>query len=268
MMNLRFILISLSVVCFSNFAIAEDESPFDQESKGVARPVISVDSADIEALSKALKSNSEDLIVDRASKILAKDPDHLKALNALAVYYFKTKKYGMAKIIINRALAKNPKEPALHNNLAIIYLAEGDMRSAIQSFRQSLASGPYRLGTVNLSSILLENYDFKKAVGPLEDAYSEVRSDLGRGQSTAVDLANNYAVALMGSGDGSKAKRVFQTILESGSRDPEVYLNYAILQVDIMNDKKDGQKTLSKLQFMTDDAKILRQAQELESRAK
>jgi tetratricopeptide (TPR) repeat protein len=242
-------------------------SPFDSDARGVGRPVLTISKEETERLARALKANSEELMVDAASRILAKDPDHLEALNALAVHYFRQKKYGMAKILVNRALQKNPNQAALHNNMALIQLAEGDVRLALASFRESLKSGNYQTGALNLSSLLLKHRDFEKALRPLEEAYSKVRSDLRRGQGPAVDISNNYAVALLGTGESKKAKSVFEAIIEGGSRDPEVHLNYAILLVDVLKDKKDAQRVLSKLQFMTEDRGILRQVQELERRA-
>ena len=242
---------------------------FDEESKAVKKPDLSVSSEEYEALKTAVKRKSEKLVIDAASKILAKDSKDLKALNALGVFYFKANKTGMAKIIFNRALKDHGDERALHNNLALVYLAEDDLRSALTSFRKSISlSGKYQLGTLNLSSILIQHYDFRRALSPLEDAYDEVESDLRRGRGTAVDIANNYAVALMGTGEGRKAKRIFKKIIDGGSRDPDVYLNYAVLLVDLLGDKKDGQRILSKLQFMTEDKKILRLVGELEKRAK
>ena len=240
---------------------------FDEESKSVPKPDLSVSSAEYDKLKDAVKRKSEKLIVDAASRILAKDSKDLKALNALGVYYLKTFKSGMAKIIFNRALKDHPEERALHNNLALVYLAEDDLRSALSSFRKSIRSSKYQLGTLNLSSILIKHYDFRRALSPLEDAYDEVESDLRRGRETAVNIANNYAVALMGMDEGRKAKRIFNKIVDGGSRDPDVYLNYAVLLVDLLGEKKDGQRILSKLQFMTEDKEILRLVKELEKRA-
>jgi Flp pilus assembly protein TadD len=240
---------------------------FEQESKSIPKPDLSVSSEEMDRLKSAVKRNSEKLIIDAASKILAKDSKNLHALNALGVFYLNNYKTGMAKIIFNRALKDHPDERALHNNLALVYMAEKDLRSALSSFRRSIKSSRYQLGTLNLSTILIRHYDFRRALAPLEDAYDEIKSDLRRGRGKAVDIANNYAVALMGTGEGKKAKRIFDRIIDSGSRDPDVYLNYAVLLVDLLGEKKDGQRILSKLQFMTEDKKILRLVKELEKRA-
>ena len=107
---------------------------FDEEPKSIPKPDLSVSSDDYEKLRTAVKRKSEKLVVDAASRILAKDSKDLRALNALGVFYFKTKKTGMAKIIFNRALKDHPDERALHNNLALVYLSEDDVSDLHLSF--------------------------------------------------------------------------------------------------------------------------------------
>jgi len=187
------------------------------------------------------------------------------ALNVLAVHYFEDKKYGLAKIILKRALKDHPKEPALENNLGIIYLSEGEMALAIEQFRKSIADrADYRIGATNLSAIYLEYMDYKRSIAPLEESYKAVHSDVGRGDNDAVDVANNYGVALIGIGDNDKAEGVFSEIVAGSTRNPVPYLNYAILLVEVQNKKKDAVRVISKLKFMTDDRDILRRVDELE----
>ncbi len=226
-----------------------------------------ITSKEMDAFKDALKHGSEAQVVKTAAVILSKDQNNLTALNGLGVHYLEAKKYGLAKIIFDRALKAYPKEPALHNNLGVIALQEGDMREALESFRKSLLGGDYRLGASNIASIYLENKDYKRAVGPLEDAYEKLKGDVKKGERNAVEVASNYGVALMGVGRGDEAKDVFETIVQSGSRDAVAYLNYAILLTEVLDKKKDAQRILSKLQFMTEDKNILRRAEELERRA-
>ncbi len=128
------------------------------------------------------------------------------------MFYFEQKKYGLARILLNRAL-KTHKVPGLHNNLAIIFLAEEKQRPAIASLREAMSlKSSYAIGAANLGSIFVEYKDYKRAVDLLEDGYSAVKSDLKRG--VALDVANNYAVALAGTGDTSRAKDIYQNIIK------------------------------------------------------
>jgi Flp pilus assembly protein TadD len=240
----------------------------DAGSEAKAVPSLPV-SRDMERqLSEALKTRSEDKIVSAASQILGRNPNHLYALNSLAVLYYTQKKYSMAKLILKRAEKEHPQEPVIQNNLGVIALAEGDMRLALEIFKKIASAKNYSRGAANLSSILVGYGDYQGARAPLADAYKEVRSEIKGGNQVAMAVANNYAVALMGVGEGSESRRVFETLVESGVRSPEVHLNYAILLVEVLDKKNDAQKILSKIQFMTEDKKILNKVLELEKRAK
>lgn len=221
--------------------------------------------AEIEELSAALKKRSEPQLIKAAAAILSKNPTHLETLNAMAVYYFESKKFGMAKLLLKRAMKDHPNEPALFNNLGIIYLSEGETRLAIENFRKSIsAKADYKIGATNLGSIYLDYRDYKRSIAPLEEGYKAVRSDVRRGDTTAVEIANNYGVALMGTGENGKAEEVFSEIVSANSRNPTPYLNYAILLVEVQKKKNDAVRVLSKLKFMTDDREILRRVDELE----
>lgn len=230
-------------------------------------PAARIESAELKRLSDARKSKSESAIVKATSEILAKDSRNVEALNTLGVFYAETKRFGMAKTILRRALKDHPNVPALHNNLGVIYLTENEPQLALESFRKSIQlKSNYRIGASNLASIYLEHRDYNRGLSPLEESYSDTKSDLSRGSDYAVQIANNYAVALMGTGENSKAADVFEKILTSNTRRVEPYFNYSILLVDVLKKKKDALRVLSKLKLMTEEREVLRQADELEKK--
>jgi tetratricopeptide (TPR) repeat protein len=240
----------------------------DRSSDNGERAVVTklpdlMDVDDESDLSGPFKSKEEKLIVDAVSKRLGKDENDLKALNTLAVFYFEQKKYGLARILLNRGL-KAHKAPGLHNNLAIIFLAEEKQRPAIASLREamSLKSG-YAIGAANLGSIFVEYKDYKRAVELLADGYSAVKSNLKSG--VALDVANNYAVALAGTGQASRAKDIYQNIIKSDGGNVTALLNYSILLIYKLKDKKEGEKQLNRVKFLVDDdAKARKVIEDLE----
>lgn len=228
---------------------------------------LSVDSADIKALEAAKAAKSEDGIIKAASRILGVDAKHPLALNTLGVFYFEQGKYGLAKIIFNRALEAHPDQPALHNNLGIVFLAEGKQRQALASFRKALElKRDHRIAAANLGSILLEYKDFERALSPLEAGYKATRSELKSGVPHAVEVANNYAVALTGVGKFDDAKEIYEEIVGGSSRQPAVLLNYAILLIEKLKNYKEGGKLLSRIKFAVDDGKVLKRVEELEAK--
>ena len=247
--------------------LGQKTSQPDREAEERASAQGRVTSADTQRLSQVRRTKDEAAILKVVSEILEKDQNHLDALNTLAIFYFEQKKYGMAKIILNRALASHASEPALHNNLGVVYLAENDLVLALESFRKSVSiSSRHPAASTNLGSIYAEYNDFNRALEPLKNSYSSIRSDLRRGSPEAVDVANNYALALMGTGDARGAEKIFDDIVRSNSRNPIPYLNYAVLLVEVLKKKSDALSIISKLKFMTDDRQILRRADDLEKK--
>src|SRR6185437_6810699 len=114
----------------------------------------------------------------------------------------------------------------------------------------------------NLGSIFVEYKDYSRAVELLEEGYGSVKGDLRKG--LAMELANNYALALSGSGDTEKAKGIFQDILKAENQNTTALLNYTILLIQKLKDKKEGEKMLNRLKFLVDDSQNRRRIDELE----
>ena len=214
-------------------------------------------------LGSAYQAKDEKLLVEAVAKILGKDQNDVKALNALATFYIEQGKLGMARIIIGRAEKANAQEPALPNNEGVIFLDEVKQRQAIEAFRKALSlKKGYPFAAGNVGSILVEYRDYGRAAELMEDAYNSIKGDLHRG--VALDIANNYALALSGSGNTDKAKSIFQDILKAETQNTTALLNYAILLIDKLKDKKEGEKVLNRLKFLTDDAATRKRVDELD----
>lgn len=211
----------------------------------------------------AYKSKDEGLMVDAISKRLSKDQNDLKALNLAGVFYFQAGKYGLARIFFNRALKVKADEPALHNNLGIIFLAENKMRQAILTLGKAVQiDKSYQIGAANLGSIFVEYKDFGRAVDLLKEGYSAVKGDLKRG--VGLEVANNYALALAGTGEHDRAKSIYQDMIKVDSGNVTALLNYTILLIHKIKDKKEGEKQLNRLKFLAEDEKTRKLTDELD----
>jgi tetratricopeptide (TPR) repeat protein len=211
----------------------------------------------------AWKAKDESMMVEAASKVLGKDQNDLGALNALALLYMHQGKLGMGRILISRALKARPDEPGLHNNMGVIFLNENKQRMAIGSFRKATEiKHGYPIGSANLGSIFVEYKDFAKAKSLLEEGYTSVKSDLKKG--VGLDVANNYALALSGTGEIDSAKSLFKDILKADNQNTTALLNYAILLTYKAKDKKEAEKTLNRLKFLVDDGQTRAKLEDLE----
>jgi Flp pilus assembly protein TadD len=223
-------------------------------------------SDELKAMKKAFDEKNESALVPAAAEVLGKDSKNLLALNLLAVHYFNKGEIGLAKILINRALVDHQDEPALYNNLGVIYLAENRMRLAIGSFRRALElKKSYSYAAANLGAIFLEYKDYKKAAPALENAYEALRSDLQRGSKITKGIAQNYAIALGATGSADDAKSIYKDLMKIDDQNVSVVLNYAILLVEKLKDKDEGQKMVARLKFIADDGLTQKRIAELES---
>ena len=222
---------------------------------------------DYHRLKVAIDSKNEEAVVNAASVILSKDSKDIKALNGLGFFYLNEGQLGIAKLIYRRALRNHRDKPGLHNNLGVIYLAEGDLRKAMVSLKESVAlNKSYNKAKINLSSIFVNYQDYSRAIEPLESGYKSIKSKLGSKNDSAIRIANNYAVALMGIGQGEDAEDVFKSALKAGVTDAFLLYNYAILLINVLKKKSDAIRIVSKLKFNTEDPKILNKVEELEQR--
>ena len=225
----------------------------------------SAETSSVDEMRKAWRKGKKSEILDSISNVLDQDSNHLEALNLLGIYYYKQRSPGLARLVFERAQSAHPKTPALHNNLGILELSEGDQRQAILQLKSAIAlKSSYEVAVSNLSSIYLKYRDYKRALGPLEDSYRETKRDLSQGDEGAVRIASNYAAALTGSGDPKRAKSVYENVLDGKSRDIDVMMNYAILLVRVLKEKKEAVRVLSKIKFVSDNSQVLGKVKDLE----
>lgn len=206
-----------------------------------------------EDLGRPFTAKEERSLVEAVSKRLGKDQGDLQALNALAVFYAENGKIGLSRIILARAQKAHPNEPGIFNNQGVLFLKEGKQRPGIASLRKAMElKSSYTVGAANLGAIFCEYKDYARAADLLESAYGAVRGEMKRG-GIALDVANNYALALMGSGDNDKARDIFKNILEADNGNVTALLNYSILLIHRLKDKKEGERQLNRLRFVGED---------------
>ena len=202
-------------------------------------------------LGQAFRGRDEKALITAASNRLAKDQSDLRALNALAMFYYQDKKYGAARIALARAEKAHGDQPSIPNNLGVIDLAEDEPRAALAKFRKALGTkSDYAVAAANAGSIFAEYKHFAKSSELLERAYAAVKKDMKAGAGP--DVANNYALSLAAAGELEKAKAIYQELLKADGGNVTALLNYTILLVKRLKDKKEGEKQLNRLKFVAE----------------
>lgn len=195
------------------------------------------------ALGDALEAKNDEQVKKIAGGILAKNSNDIKALNVLAMTFFKNGKPELAKIYLSRALKVNEKSAETLANLGVIQWSQGKMRDAYRSFRkamQSNSSDPHV--AANLGQIYAEAKDYRRAKAALEIAYDkDVRP---------LSVLQAYAVALHAEGKTGKAEDIFEEAIKLAPSDPKLLANYAIFLVEGKKDYQEAESVLGKIRFL------------------
>lgn len=239
-----------------NTSAIKSEPPQPVEEKKVV-----VSNSQYGRLNEVLKQQNDDQIQKISSEILTQNPKDAKALNSLAMVYYKKGRFDAAEYLLNKAIAFNPNVSELYGNLGVVQLAKNERRDGIKSFRKALElnSQDYIAGA-NLGSIYIQEKDYRKALMALEVPYKKGTKD--------PKILNNYAVALAASGKAQEAADIYARILKDNPSHREVLLNYSIVLIDELKKNKEGLDLLNRLKFVGPPSEARETIKDLENRAK
>ena len=212
------------------------------------------------ALAQAIASKNEESIFRAATQTLSVNPNDIRALNALGVYYFNRSKLVAAEYFYSKA-QKIQQTSEVFNNIALIQLANGEKREAIKTLRKALdLNSNDGVTAANLGAIYVQEKDYAKAKFVLENAVKRGTKDF--------KILVNYGVAQAATGNLDSAKLLYEEAIKINSSSAEATLNYAILLIEHMNLKQEGMQQLDKLRFMGGDSNIRNKMTELENKAR
>lgn len=212
-------------------------------------------------LTEAVRSQNDDAISQATTELLTQNPKDLRALNALAMVYYKRGRYEAAEHLINKALAISNNRIELYSNLGLIKLAQGEKREAIQALRKglSLNSQDAVIGA-NLGSIYVKEKDYSKAELALEIPYRKGTKD--------IKTLTNYAIALTGNGKLAQAEEIYEKLNKDNPGQRDIMLNYSILLIDHKQKYREGLDVLNRLKFVGAPSESRNLIKDLESKAK
>lgn len=210
-------------------------------------------------LTTAIESQNTRSIKKAALAVLESNPQHLEALNALAMAHFKDGNPGLAKMMLQRALQVE-KRAGIYNNLGVIYLTEKKDKEAIDAFREALKLDSNNdEAAANAGAIYVQNRDYKKALTVLQMAYDKGNRELS--------TIHNYAVALTANGDARRAESFYETVIQKTPNSTEALTNYAIYLIDHKKDYKKGMEMINKLRFIGVPSQVRDEIRRLEEKA-
>ncbi|MBC7742046.1 MAG: tetratricopeptide repeat protein [Bdellovibrionaceae bacterium] len=245
---------------YEDTAIASTK-PVDYKDDVVIAKEEKLPAATYTALNEAIRQQNDDQIQKACSEILTQNSKDTKALNALALVYYKKGRFEAAHYLLNKALSANPNSAEIYGNIGTVLLAKNERREAVKSFRKALQLNPDdAMVGANLGAIYVQEKDYTKALLALEVAVSKGMKD--------VKVLNNYAVALTAKGRTKEAADFYEKILKENPSQKEAMLNYSILLIEVMNKNKEGLDLLNRLKFVGPSAESRQVIKQLENKAK
>jgi tetratricopeptide (TPR) repeat protein len=212
-------------------------------------------------LDKAIAASNNENIKLYATELLLLNSKDLKALNALAMYYYKQNQLEAALLLLNKSLALNPKSSTTYNNLGLIELASNNKYEAVNAFRKSLELDPDNyISAFNVASIYAQEKNYSKVISSLEKA---VKSD-----KASIDSLSNYAVALAATGKTQDAADTYEKILKTNPDHKSTILNFSILMIEKQEKYKEGLDLINRLKFVGVPNESREVIKELEIKAK
>jgi Flp pilus assembly protein TadD len=209
----------------------------------------------------AIKSGNDEQIYRISGQLLTQNSSDVKALNAMAMYYFKKGKVPAAKYLLSKAAAANPNVGEVYNNIGLIHLANDERREAIKAFAKALSiNSSDGIAAANAGSIYAMEKDYNKAATALSIAYNQGIKD--------AKTLNNYAIALTAVGRFDEASAIYTAAIKEQNNNKELLLNHAILLIDHMNKHKEGLDVLNRLKFIGPPSESRNRIIALENKAK
>lgn len=200
--------------------------------------------ANYAALSEAVRNKKLDVIYSQSVQLLTKNPQDIKAMNALALYHFWSHRSEAAKLFLARAIKIQPTAE-LYNNLAVVIQTQGDLIEATKTYRKALElQNSNQASNINLGSLLMYQGDIAKGSGALSSVSS----------SASAVVLNNIAIASVENGNFSQAKLRYEDALKMNPTSEIIQMNYAILLIEYLKSPNEGLEVINKLKFTGIDA--------------
>ena len=258
--------------CGSSEVNQTDENP--KKSEAMQNAAIQIEKPDPEikreekvpdsqysALNEAIKQQNDEAIQKSTAEILTQNSKDLKALNALAMVYYKKGRYEASAYLLNKALVAHPDSSEAYSNMGLVLLEKNETREAIKSFRKAIEINPLNsTAGANLGAIYVREKDYNKAILSLEIAVKNGIRDF--------KTMNNYAVALTGTGKTKEASEIYERLMRDNPSQKEVMLNYSILLIEELHKYKEGLDLLNRLKFVGSAPESRQVIKELEIKAK
>ncbi len=161
----------------------------------------------------------------------------------LGLVYLAQGKDDLAELVLSKAAALDPKNPAIQNALALVSMERHRDQEAFERFDRATNLDPsYLDARFNVASVLIDAGDYARAKAELEAVVDKRPGDFG----ALVALG----VAYRGLGDHKKARALWEDVVKAAPRRSMVradaLFNLAALDMDFAMDEKSSAAALDR----------------------
>jgi len=194
-------------------------------------------------LQEAIRNGSDEGILRSGSEVLGSNPTDPTALNAMGLAELRKGRALAAQYFFDKAIAANPQVSAVHNNLALAFLAQQKEREAIRELRKAVEINPHNFEAAgNLGSLYLGHRDFRRAYVFFEMGFPSSPKD--------VKWLQSYAITSAWIGKLEQAESLYKQALSQSSSQREVLFNYAIFKVEYAHKYQEGLELIDRIKVL------------------
>ncbi|MBW1981585.1 MAG: tetratricopeptide repeat protein [Deltaproteobacteria bacterium] len=166
----------------------------------------------------ALRGRDPNLALERFLKALKDDPENPYVHYNIAIAYWAKRDTAKAKLHFEEAIRLKPGYSEAYNNLGVIYLEQGQIQQAIESFKKALSNPLYsnpQDAHYNLGRAYLKRKEYGKAILQLKQAvqiipeFASAYNSLGeayQGMNMLAEAEGSYRKALNYAPEYAKAR--------------------------------------------------------------
>jgi tetratricopeptide (TPR) repeat protein len=161
----------------------------------------------------------------QAKGVLKNDERNANAMIHLALVFYHKKKYELAERILLKAGGIDKTNPMVPLRLGFIYLKQGNPKTAIAQFKESLKLDPKsEVARINLGVLFSQAHDYKSAIEQFRQAVAKAPMFT----EAYLDLGN----ALRGDLQYKEAEAAYKKVLAINSKESRAVFNLGLLYLD------------------------------------
>ncbi len=185
--------------------------------------------SEFKKLNNLFLSNKFDLVIDKAKKIIKKNPNQIPFYNLLALSYRESDKILLAEETLNKALKINPNNQSVMVNLGATYRVLLEFEKSENFFKKVLSINSNNIhALVNYANLKRDTNDYKESIKLYETAYNLENNN----QTILINLAGVYQIT----GEFDKSQKILEKLIKIDENNSLAHKMLSVIKKYKIND--------------------------------